>query len=225
VQLLPWDTEFFGVEIARATVARPDALASMIAAAQERDVQCMYVVVPEAEANAVGAAIRAGSVLTALRLELDHDGDAAAKWPRDVRMAGPDDSDRVLELSVALARFSRFAQDRRFPSDRIEEMYRTWALNDLQHGDVIVGNDGGGVVALSRRAQALAVDLVYVEDSARGAGLARALLDAVIATAGGDVVTVATDVRNVQAVRLYESAGFRARSLDAILHLWLDDLS
>lgn len=226
MELLPWDTQFFGVPIGRARVAQADALTSAIAAAQEHAVECLYVIVPEGDAHAVGAAIRAGGVLTALRLVLEHRGDPSSTQPGDVRAATPKDSAHVVELSAALARFSRFAQDPRFTRERIEGMYRTWVLDDLRDGKVFVDARGsGGMLALSRRAEALAVDLVYVDDAARGTGLARALLDAAVATAAGGIVTVATDVRNLNAVRLYESAGFRAGSLDAILHLWLDDVS
>jgi hypothetical protein len=127
VQILPWDSQFFGVRIARANVVRADDLVSTIAAAREHDVECLYVVVPAARADAVGEAIRAGGVLTALRLDLEHRGDAATTRPSGVRRATAKDSARVTELSAALARFSRFAQDERFPVERIEEMYRIWA--------------------------------------------------------------------------------------------------
>jgi GNAT superfamily N-acetyltransferase len=225
LEVLPWDTQFFGVTIGRARVAEADALTSAIAAAQERGVECLYVVVPEAETDTLGATIHAGSILTALRLVLEHRGDPTVTQPHDIRAATPEDSAHVVEVSAALARFSRFAQDPHFALERIEEMYRIWVLDELRDGKVFVDARGsGGMLALSRRAEALAVDLVYVDDAARGTGLARALLDAAVATAAGGIVTVATDVRNLNAVRLYESAGFRSGSLDAILHLWLDDV-
>jgi GNAT superfamily N-acetyltransferase len=63
---------------------------------------------------------------------------------------------------------------------------------------------------------------VYAEPRARGTGLGRALLTAAVAAAADRHLTVATDARNVPALRLYESLGFRSESFDAILHLWLD---
>jgi ribosomal protein S18 acetylase RimI-like enzyme len=226
VELLPWDTQFFGHAIGRTHLARADALESEIAAARQNGVDCLYIVIPEAGSEAVRAAMRAGSVLTGLRLGLEHRGDRSVTQPRGIRTATHEEAARVVELAVALSGFSRFAQDPRFPIERIEEMYRAWVLQDLQKGEVFVDAEGeGGMLALSQRAQTVAVDLVYVDDAARGSGVARALLDAAVASAAGGIVTVAADVRNVHAVRLYESAGFRAQSLDAILHLWLDDLS
>jgi GNAT superfamily N-acetyltransferase len=225
VELLPWDTQFFGLAIGRTHLARPEALESEIAAAQQNGVDCLYIVIPEAGSEAVGAAMRTGSVLTGLRLGLEHRGDGSMTEPSSVRTATPKEAARVVELAVALSASSRFAQDPRFPTERIEEMYRVWALQDLHEGGVFVDAKGeGGMLALSRHAETVAVDLVYVDDAARGSGVARALLDAAVASAAGGIVTVATDVRNVPAVRLYEWAGFRVRSLDAILHLWLDDL-
>jgi GNAT superfamily N-acetyltransferase len=226
VELLPWDTQFFGLTIGRTQLACAEALESEIVAAKQNGVDCLYIVIPGVGSEAVGAAMRAGSVLTGLRLGLVHRGDRSVRRPRGVRMATTEEAARVAELAVALSGSSRFAQDPRFPTERIEEMYRVWVQQDLLEGGVFVDAKGkGGMLALSQRAETFAVDLVYVDDAARGSGVARALLDAAVASAAGGIVTVAADVRNVHAVRLYESAGFRAHSLDAILHLWLDDLS
>jgi ribosomal protein S18 acetylase RimI-like enzyme len=223
MEFLPWDSQFFGVTIGRAEVAEDRDLEAVIAAARESEVACLYVVVPGAETAAVEAAIRAGSILTALRLVLEHQGEASLIQASEVRRATVKDSAQIMGLSAKLAPFSRFAQDERFERERIEEMYRIWALNCLRDGEVFVGGAGhDGMLALARRAGPLTIDLVYVDDAARGTGLGRALLDAAVATAGGHATSVVTDVRNLTAVRLYESAGFRARSLDAILHLWVD---
>jgi GNAT superfamily N-acetyltransferase len=136
-----------------------------------------------------------------------------------------EDAERVAEFATALAPASRFAQDERFPPQRIEEMYRIWALNDLRDGEVFVDTAGErGLLALSKRPPGLAVDLLFVTAAARGTGLGGDLLETAIAEAEGSGLSVATDARNVRAVRFYESAGFRARSLDAILHVWLDAL-
>jgi GNAT superfamily N-acetyltransferase len=223
VELLSWDTSFFGLTIGRAKVAAAHDLDQALADAKEQDVACLYLVVPGARAEPVTAAVRAGGVLAALRLELEYDGDPPG-WPSTVRRATPDDATGVAELAAALAPASRFAQDARFAPDRIEEMYRIWALDDLRDGQVLVDTTGErGLLALSKRPPRLSIDLVYVGNAARGTGLGRDLLDAAIAEARGFGLTVATDARNLPAVHLYESARFRARSIEAILHLWLDE--
>ena len=223
MELLPWDTQFFDVNIARARVRSVDALDSAISAAREADIDCLYVVVPQADAPVLRAAIWAGGLLTALRLTLEHRAYRPAAQPSSVRRATSTDAARVVELSAALASLSRFTHDPRFPRERIDEMYRIWALNDLHEGDVFVDVSGDcGLLTVSDHGDALAIGLVYVADSARGTGLGRALLDAAVARAGDRTLTVATDVRNVPALRLYESAEFRTRSVEAILHLWLE---
>jgi GNAT superfamily N-acetyltransferase len=225
VELLSWDTEFFGITIGRARVATARDLEIALRAATDQGVECLYVVVPGAKADPVAGAIRAGGGLTALRLDLEHRGREVASDLGTVRPAAPEEAGRVAELAAALAPASRFAQDGRFRQERIEEMYRIWALNDLRDGKVLVDTTGDrALLTLSKRPSGLAVGLVYVASAARGSGLGRQLLDAALAEAAGASLRVATDMRNLEAVRLYESAGFRARSIEAVLHLWLDAL-
>jgi dTDP-4-amino-4,6-dideoxy-D-galactose acyltransferase len=220
---MPWDTEFFGFKIARAHVSAAESLDAEIAAARAAGVACLYIVVTGAESRALEGAIGAGALLTALRVVQGRDGDGTLAQGSGVRRATPGDAGRVVDLSRSLVRSSRFANDPRFPHERIEEMYRLWALNDLRDGDVFVGIDaGGGMVTMSSRPDAAAIGLVYAEPRARGTGLGRALLTAAVAAAADRHLTVATDARNVPALRLYESLGFRSESFDAILHLWLD---
>lgn len=223
MELLSWDTDFFGITIGRAKIATARDLEIALRAASDQGVECLYVVVPGAKADPVAAAIRAGSGLTALRLDLERRGRQVASDAETVRPAAPDEAGRVAELAAALAPASRFAQDGRFRRERIEEMYRIWALNDLRDGKVLVDTTGDrALLTLSKRPSGLAVGLVYVASVARGTGLGRQLLDAALAEAAGASLTVATDMRNLEAVRLYESAGFRARSIEAVLHVWLD---
>jgi GNAT superfamily N-acetyltransferase len=223
VELLPWDTKFFGITIGRARVGSERDLQTALRAANEHGVECLYVVVPGAKADPLAAAIRAGSELTTVRLDLEHRGRKVAPGAGTVRPAGPGEAARVADLAAALAPASRFAQDGRFRRERIEEMYRIWALNDLRDGSVLVDTTGErALLTLSKRPAGLVVDLVYIAEAARGTGLGRHLLDAALAVAAGAGLTVATDARNLQAVRLYESAGFRARSIEVVLHLWPD---
>jgi ribosomal protein S18 acetylase RimI-like enzyme len=225
VELLSWDTDFFGIAIGRARITTARDLEVALTAASDQGVECLYLVVPGAKADPLIAAVRAGSSLTALRLDLEHRGPQVASDSGTVRPAAPEEAGRVAELAAALAPASRFAQDSRFSRERIAEMYRVWALNDLRNGKVLVDTTGErGLLTLSKRPSGLAVGLVYVAGAARGTGLGRQLLDAAAAEAAGTELTVVTDVRNLQAVRLYESAGFRARSLEAVLHVWLDAL-
>jgi GNAT superfamily N-acetyltransferase len=223
VELLSWDTSFFGLTIGRARAVDGRDVEAALTEAEEHGAACLYVVVPGAKAEPVAAAIRVGGALTALRFEFERTGESVAAQPVTVRRATAEDAAQVADLAARLAPTSRFAQDERFRRERVEEMYRIWALNDLRDGKVLVDVTGGrGMVALSRRPPGYSVDLVFVADGARGTGLGRDLLEAAAAEANGSQLTVATDARNVLAVRLYEASGFRARALDAVLHVWLD---
>ncbi len=67
------------------------------------------------------------------------------------------------------------------------------------------------------------IGLVAVAPQARGLSLGPQLVDASLrwfAAHGCERVAVTTQGRNARALRLYESAGFRNRSLDLWYHWW-----
>jgi ribosomal protein S18 acetylase RimI-like enzyme len=104
-------------------------------------------------------------------------------------------------------------------------MYRIWARRCLDEGVVAVSEgDPAGFVGARARCGEARVELVYVGEDAGGRGLGRALVRTALAAAACGRASVATQVGNVAALRLYESLGFRTRATRAILHLWLDEL-
>jgi GNAT superfamily N-acetyltransferase len=216
---LPWDTEFFGIRIARAEAG--DSLDPTAAAARDAGIECLYLTVREARPGALDAAIRAGALLTDLRLELERDA-PPPEAVEGVRVAAEADTGEVERLAAELSAYSRFNADPRFPAGRIAEMYRLWAHRCLAEGTVVLPAEGAGGMVGTRPGDPASVDLVYVAPGAAGGGLGRRLVEAALAEVGGARATVATSAANIPAVRLYESLGFRAARLSAVLHLWLD---
>jgi ribosomal protein S18 acetylase RimI-like enzyme len=219
---LPWDTEFFGVSIASAEIAE-DTVAGALEEAEARGVQCLYLVIPGAHPPSLAAAVRRGGRLVDLRVTLDLETRIAP--PSGVRLADGGDLAALMPLARGLSRSSRFGRDPRFPDEVVVRMYETWLERCLSEGSVVVP-DGKvvGFVGVQRgRSDTVSVDLVYVDSSARGEGLAARLVRGALAGAGSGRARVATQVWNVGAQRLYQEIGFRTSSVEAILHVWLDD--
>lgn len=219
---LEWDSEHFGVAIGRVDGDAP--LEVEIAEARAEGLACLYAFPAGDDLEAIARAVGAGGRLVDLRLDLSGPGDASA--PVGVRRATDADLEDVERAAVALAAYSRFSRDARFPRDRVDEMYRIWARRLLVEGIVVVPESGaGGLVAASTADGEARLDLVYVEPGVSGKGLGAALIGAALAEAGLPRARVATQAGNVPALRLYESLGFRAWSLEAVVHLWLDELA
>lgn len=222
---LDWDSEFFGIAIARADL--DDDLEAAVDDARAQGVDCLYLFAPSAPTDLVTRAVQRGARLVDLRLELELDLAEPPEADEESRVADPAADGAVVEvLAVRLSRFSRFAADPRFPPDRIAEMYRSWARRCLAEGVVVLpAGQPLGLVGARPGAERAAVDLVYVDPQASGRGLGGTLVGAALARLGTGHAVVATSAANLPAVRLYESLGFRSARLAAVLHLWLDDVA
>jgi GNAT superfamily N-acetyltransferase len=220
---LAWDSDFFGVSIARADVEVPE-LDSVLEQARSDGVELVYLTAPATRVEAVTAAVRRGARLVDVRTELDVSELAPAPDAR-ARIATVADRDGVERDAVALSSRSRFANDPRIPVERVHEMYRIWARRCLDEGVVAVPDGpGSGLVGVIPGAEAHVV-LVFVDAGSAGRGLGRALLDSALAAAGATAAHVSTQAGNVPALRLFTGAGFRVRSVEAVLHLWLDEVA
>lgn len=225
MRILEWDTAFFGHRIARAAWPGGE-LAPLRDRALAAGVDCLYVVVPRADPAQIQHAVACGGRLVSIRTALALDGEAAARPAvAGARLAAAADTPQLLQAADALARTSRFAADPRFASAKVRAMYHDWIQQCLAQGVVAVPDgDGVGIVAARPRLGVAQIELVYVHPDAAGRGLGRTLLAHALRSLGATTARVATQAGNVAAIRLYESAGFRTSSVDAILHLWLDDM-
>jgi GNAT superfamily N-acetyltransferase len=218
---LRWDSEFFGISVARADIQG----GGVEAAAREADTQgvaCLYLFVDSAHPLALSDALQRGGRLVDLRLELDLSTPLAL--PTGIRRADPDEVAGLRPLARSLAADSRFSADPRFAADVIREMYDIWLDRCFDEGFVVVP-DGRfrGFVGARVRNDTTLIELVYLDARSRGHGVAARLVSGAVAMAGASRARVATQAWNVAAQRLYQGVGFRTASLQAIVHLWLSE--
>ncbi len=225
MKMLPWDSEFFGQPIARADLASTQ-FDDAVAGAHSSGASCLYLFVPGDQVGLVESCVRRGARLVDLRVELDRalDPDATAVGP-PVRAARVDELGDLERSAEDLAHVSRFSADARFAPERVRDMYRTWLRWCSAEGVVVVPPETGpsGFVGARVVDDETHVDLVYVAPHARGRGLAAALVDGALHIAGAPRASVVTQCGNVAAQRLYQNLGFKTRSVQAVLHLWLDE--
>jgi ribosomal protein S18 acetylase RimI-like enzyme len=137
----------------------------------------------------------------------------------------------VAELAGRLVRMHH-AEDatRFFLPERVEAGYERWLGRELERAEarVLVADDGGRIVgysygALEERDWNLLLDAhgavhdLYVADDARGRGVGKQLLEAMLAELeglGAERVVLSTMVGNETAQRLFRAAGFRPTMLE-----------
>jgi dTDP-4-amino-4,6-dideoxy-D-galactose acyltransferase len=233
IERLAWDSDFFGIEVARLRAGRLDAasLPSAMQALQRSCASLAYVVTDEPIEPA--AAARFGLVHRDAKTTYARaigDGLAAVAGVT-VREAQPvEELAQLRALAVASGASSRFMLEERLPAGKAAELYERWMDNSLTGAlaaKVLVAVRAGavvGMVTVGERAGAADIGLIAVDEAARGGGVGGALVAAALAwgrSAGLDQATVVTQGHNRAACALYERCGYAVRDTVQVYHAWL----
>lgn len=242
VQPLAWDSEFFGLPIARTTASglRPVDLEQAVRACAEAGIRCLYCELDPSDPAATARAQALGFRLIELRLRFHHD----LRQPADATPLAfaepvlavdtcvqPEDIAGLEDIALSIAPQSRFAVDQRFGDEASRRLYLRWLHSSLQAGTMTfllarLAGRVAGFATLKAAAQFLHLELIGVDPAARGQGVGARLLQAAVdaATAAGAAgIEVVTQGRNVPAIRLYERAGFRLAYATYYFHKWFDE--
>jgi len=231
-EILEWDSAFFGRSIARYRGAGCVDVRVLCAECAQRGIDCVYILVDSCDTRSVAALNRAGVLLTDVRLTFERRIAESATPQRcglPVRPATPSDLPTLKRLASVSHHLTRFYADPHFPAGQCDRLYETWIERscDGYADDVLVAQNGGapvGYVTCHHEPDGRGrIGLFAVDGSHQGRGVGGALLAAAAAsfTAHGvSTMTVATQLRNTRAVRLYERTGFAMRRADLWFHYW-----
>ena len=231
--VLDWDTEFWGVRIARieGDTLTADSAAQVDDWARQNEVDCLYFLARSDDARSAQAAEQAGFRLMDVRVELGRatGGETSA---RAVRESRPEDVPALRAIARENHRGTRFYADPRFPTARCDDLYDVWIERSCAGwADVVLVAEHesrpAGYVSchLDPAGAGGSIGLIAVAAAARQLGLGRTLVEGALAwcaARGVPKVTVATQGRSVAALRLYERCGFRIESLRLWFHKWYD---
>ena len=233
-ELLPWDSDFFGLRIARLSAPRlaRDQASALRRWAQEERVACVYALVDAADVETPAVMAELGAGVVDIRMTMTADPLESSAIPAPdlpLREAIEADLPMLEEIAAAAHRDTRFYADPRFPRARVDELYRVWLRNAVRGGDRVVTFDhegsAAGYVTCAVGSSSARIGLVGVARRARGRGVGSALLAAVmadLARAGVSSVQVVTQGRNEAAQRVYQKRGFRTERVEHWYHVWLD---
>lgn len=230
--LLPWDTEFWGVRIGRVEDGQLSAADGKAADewARENGVSCLYYLAAGNDAASAHVAEDGGFRVMDVRIELDRSTEGDDASPAGIREARADDMPALREIARESHSDTRFYADPRFARERCDDLYETWIQRSFEgFADIVlVGEADGraaGYVACHAREGSGNIGLIAVAESARGAGLGRALVLGAVGWSHGEGlgrITVVTQARNVAAQRTFQRCGFRTASIGTWFHKWYD---
>jgi GNAT superfamily N-acetyltransferase len=233
----PWDSKFFGLEIAqvRAEPVTDSALGEAAAWADANRIDCLYLLIDDGD-PAAEAAARNGFEFVDLRLTLerpvrqDERGSGLpARAGSAVRAARASDLPALAAIARASHRNTRFHLDRRFDPHRSDDLYAVWIERavdgELADAVWVAELDGRarGYVTVSAGQDAASIGLVAVEEAVRGRNYGRLLVRTTIAwTAdrGLPRLRVVTQGTSESSVRFYEALGFAPRRRQRWFHRW-----
>jgi dTDP-4-amino-4,6-dideoxy-D-galactose acyltransferase len=240
-QVLAWDSEFFGCRIARYRGSRclPEDVAAIAAECVAESIDCVYVLADVADTESIRALQENRAYMADARVTFGAEVAAAIGVERSsgishaVRPAVDSDIPALVSIAAVSHRDTRFYADRHFATARCDSLYQVWIEKSCQGlvDAVLVAEDAahqpiGYVTCQGKGAARGHIGLLAVKEDARGRGAGRALLHAALDWFAANKVasmTVATQLRNVRALRFYGREGLLITSVELWFHLWPRD--
>ncbi|MEO6628824.1 MAG: hypothetical protein ABIP03_09675 [Aquihabitans sp.] len=232
-QPLPWDSEFFGMQIGRIDFDDVDEPAILACEQEARDhgIACLYAslipVDPTASYHLQNLGYRFLEVATTLDL---HASEPPIPRPADisVRLGTPDDLPAMTALIDNLATWSRFAHDPRFGFEAARRMQHAWveraARDTTGERSLLLAELNDSIVAFLTRCQSPEPIIDTIGTTARGSGAAGYLVE-VCREWGEGTMPLGGPIaaRNVAALRFVGGCNYRPRRVRYIYHRWLDE--
>jgi dTDP-4-amino-4,6-dideoxy-D-galactose acyltransferase len=243
--VLDWDSEFFGLRIARfagARYTRADRDATR-RFCDDQAIDCVYILLDAADASSIATAQDGGAHFVDLRTTFEAPllpspdltgthGAHGLHGPGEVRPAVEHDVPALRRLAATSHRDTRFYADSRFDVDRVDLLYQTWIEKSWRgYANAVftfelAGEPAGYVTCHLDDGVTGRIGLIAVRQDLRGRGVGLRLLRAArgwFANAGCRAWMVVTQGSNVPALRLYQNDGFRTTAVQVWLHLWRID--
>lgn len=243
---LSWDSNFFGVNIAKVVGDRLDpAVAGKIDRwCLPNRVDCLYFFACSDDAQTSRTAEDSGYRLVDVRVVfqkminpgtvIPHStGEAeipVSTFPKDLRLskATPKDIPELRRIAREAHRDTRFFFDPQFTSAQAEALYEQWIENSVMgyaEGVFVLESAAKpwGYVTCHLKDRTGSIGLIALDAVHRGWGLGPLMFNAAVtwlASLGATRVEVATSFRNLPAQRLYQRCGFVSASTRLIYHKW-----
>lgn len=239
-QYLEWDSQFFGVRIARAAPHKltPASLESILHWCNRNSIDCLYFLSSASDQITVGLLQKYAFQFVDIQMKMGiHLPAAYTRSPAAavvIRHALPSDMAALKRIARVSHRDSRFYFDGHFPSSRCDALYETWierSCGDYADAVLVVEcqNLPMGYISCHlkddmgmRRGE---IGLFALDEAARGKGLGSELVTASLDWFSQQLVervSVITQGRNTPAQRLYQRCKFVSDSVHLWYHKWFE---
>ena len=229
IKTLHWDSNFFGLKIAKVDVASPEDSEKLLVRLPllHKQYDLLYVF-SQQKIEAFDEDVLCDCKVIYLQ-SVSPAGYHPNVW-KYARLTTV--SKDLLHLALESGEYSRFRLDGKFPRQSYEKLYTRWIEQSVSGNistDVFcyIKNDNPcGLLTLNIQKNNAVIGLLSTAVQWRGKGIASALLSHVRQYAFDKNVqslSVATQESNINACRLYEKNGFMKSSATYVYHVWVKD--
>ncbi|NLB54893.1 MAG: GNAT family N-acetyltransferase [Lentisphaerae bacterium] len=229
-QILDWDTEFFGVSVAKLTLVDTLTLDHWNRV-RERFGAYELIVIENQNSDPKNAQFigrETSAFLADINIRFHKNLDCCSVLPESIKvLSAMQRCDCVLEL--AKFKFSRFVEDPFLRERGGDRIYRQWILGSFEREDkffaVAEGPKGHyeGFLLFSYKNGICIVELIAVAEGQERSGVGTRLFNAVEWHAhkqGIADIEVGTQIRNTNAINFYHKVGCKQIGNHQIYHLW-----
>jgi dTDP-4-amino-4,6-dideoxy-D-galactose acyltransferase len=215
INRLEWDSNFFGYEIAK--------LESNFIESDVIELPYKLIYIFSQKAIEHKSLVDADTKVELEKTQLKKNEESL------VRFSDKEHSfEELLDLVYLSGIYSRFKTDVNFRSNEFEMMYTHWIKNAVSNPESIilvklVENKLAGFVLLSLKNDFGRIDLIAVGEKHQKKGIGKALIQAaenICIQNGLNILKVATQGKNLNALNLYHKNGFKTIENSYIYHYW-----
>ena len=231
---LQWDSEFWGFTVAKVNCdrLRENIEVEILEWCITNKVKCLYFAADGSDPDTLSRAYRAGFQFVDVRIELEYDSHLMINNGRTdltIRKVEPKDIEILINIAKTAYYDTRFFKDTNFNKNQVVLLYEEWIKRDFTKGKVLglfpdnITSPRGYVSLTNDGPEISRIGLIAVEQSLRGKGFGRLLLEAAVANSlemGARKIKVATQGTNIAALKLYENSGFRVNDVRIWFHRW-----
>lgn len=223
LEILPWDSEFFGLKIAQITLTADHLIQPLLKKANDLDVALIYIVSDHVlDENLPGLKFMEEKLFYATDSFFLKGCPNSFCEKKNVVVA----TNELYDLAICSGHQSRFNRDKNFAKGQFEKLYHTWIARDSAEGKVVVLMEHTtmvGFVSYSFHGTTGKIELIAVANDHQGRSAGTQLLNAVhrvYLETGMTRAEVVTQKTNSAACALYESHGYNVSYRKYIYHYW-----
>lgn len=227
---LEWDTEFFGINSAKAVLHMPLSLNEWDKL-QNRFKEYQFISIVNENSDPSNAQLigkETQAFLADINIQFAKELKGSFSIPKNVSIhQSLKRNDQIINL--AEFKYSRFLDDPELVERKGDQVYRHWVINAFEQPDKFFAlsrnenNDINGFVLYSFSENASIIELIAVSPKMAMGGIGTSLFKAVeYAThqCGLRKIKVGTQLRNIGAINFYNKVGCKQIGCHQVYHLW-----